>query len=309
MSSVRFLASLLGGTPAAATAITLTGPSSGTVGVASTNFTVGANGTITGTITVTPNDGADGGTFTPTTVAISSGTPTATFTYTPANVGAPTATVNVTNDGGLSNPTGIAYTATAASTPIAFSGTIPTLNGTEGSAFSQNLSSYFSGTETPFAYTVQSGTLPAGLTLNSSTGVISGTPTTAGTSSGIVIRGTDATPDTADSNSFSIVIATPPAGTDIRLVPGLYFERGGYAASLSGLRWVAFTDTTLGAIEASGSSLTTNSSGQPTIDIAASSFAVGDFVPLLITSYDTGTAAADREVLTFFGFVEAVAQA
>ena len=100
-----------GGGPA--TAITLSGPSSGTVGVASTNFTVGANGTITGTITVTPSDGGDGGTFSPTTVAISAGTPTATFTYTAANAGSPTATITVTNNGGLTNPAGIAYTATA----------------------------------------------------------------------------------------------------------------------------------------------------------------------------------------------------
>lgn len=95
-----------------ASAVTLTGPSSGTVGVASSNFTVGANGTITGTVTVTPNDSGDGGTFTPTSVAISSGTPTATFTYTAANAGAPTATINVTDNGGLTDPTGIAFTAT-----------------------------------------------------------------------------------------------------------------------------------------------------------------------------------------------------
>lgn len=100
-----------GGGPA--TAITLSGPSSGTVGVASSNFTVGANGTITGTVTVTPSDGGDGGTFAPTSVAISSGTPTATFTYTAANAGSPTATITVTNNGSLSNPAGIAYTATA----------------------------------------------------------------------------------------------------------------------------------------------------------------------------------------------------
>lgn len=96
----------------AATAVTMSGPSSGTVSLASTNFTIGANGTITGTVIVTPSDAANGGTFTPTTVSISSGTPTATFTYTPASTG--TKTISVTNNGGLSNPTNISYTSNAA---------------------------------------------------------------------------------------------------------------------------------------------------------------------------------------------------
>lgn len=101
---------------------------------------------------------------------------------------------------------------------VAFSGSVANQTGTEGAAFSLDLSTYFSGTETPFAYSVQAGTLPAGLSLNSSTGVISGTPTAAGVSSGIVIRATDATPDTADTNAFSITInaegdVTPPTLT------------------------------------------------------------------------------------------------
>jgi hypothetical protein len=95
-----------------ATATTLSGPSSGTTGVPSSNFTVGANGTITGTVTVTPNDGGAGGTFAPTSVAISSGTPTATFTYTPASTGVKV--ISTTNDGGLSNPASINYTSNAA---------------------------------------------------------------------------------------------------------------------------------------------------------------------------------------------------
>lgn len=97
---------------AAATATTLSGPSSGTVSVASTNFTVGANGTITGTVTVTPADGGAGGTFTPTTVAISSGTPTGTFTYTPASTGVKT--ISISDDGGLTDASTIAYTSNAA---------------------------------------------------------------------------------------------------------------------------------------------------------------------------------------------------
>ena len=98
------------------------------------------------------------------------------------------------------------YGSGASSTPIAFSGSVSNQTGPEGAAIALDLSTYFSGSETPFAYSVQSGTLPAGLSLNTSTGVISGTPTTAGVSSGIVVRATDATPDTADTNSFSITI-------------------------------------------------------------------------------------------------------
>lgn len=98
-------------TAATATATTLTGPSTGVVSVASTNFTVGANGGITGTVVVTPSDGGGGGTFTPTTVGISSGSPTGTFTYTPGSTGAKT--ISTTNNGGLTNPAAITYTATA----------------------------------------------------------------------------------------------------------------------------------------------------------------------------------------------------
>lgn len=104
-------------TPPAVTGVTMTGPSSGTVGVASTNFTVGVTpggGSITGTVVVTPSDGGGGGTFTPTTVSLSSGAVSGTFTYTPASTGAKT--ISVTNNGSLTNPGNITYTASAAAT-------------------------------------------------------------------------------------------------------------------------------------------------------------------------------------------------
>lgn len=108
-SNISYIVSTAG-----ATAVTMTGPSSGNVSAASTNFTIGANGTITGTVVVTPSDGGGGGTFTPTTVSISSGTPTATFTYTPSSTGAKT--ISVTNNGSLTNPSNITYTASAGAT-------------------------------------------------------------------------------------------------------------------------------------------------------------------------------------------------
>lgn len=101
----------------AATGVTLSGPSSGVVGSASTAFAVGVTplgGTITGTLTVTPSDAGGGGTFTPTSVGLTTAAPTASFTYTPASSGAKT--ISVTNSGGLTNPGSITYTASASAT-------------------------------------------------------------------------------------------------------------------------------------------------------------------------------------------------
>lgn len=102
---------------------------------------------------------------------------------------------------------------------IEFSGTIPTLNGEVGTPFSVDLSGYFSGELTPFAYSLQTGSLAgSGLSLNSSTGVISGEAPVEGSYTGLVIRGTDDESNTADSNSFDIIIAEEPAPTTYNLV-------------------------------------------------------------------------------------------
>lgn len=101
---------------AAATGYSMTGPSSGVVGAASSNFTVTltpSGGTASAT-TITPSSGGGGGTFTPSTVSLSTGTPSATFTYTPASAGVKT--ISVTNSGSLSNPGNISFTASASST-------------------------------------------------------------------------------------------------------------------------------------------------------------------------------------------------
>ena len=116
------------------TAVTMTGPSSGTTGVASSNFTVGTDNLVLAgnTVVVTPSDGGAGGTFTPTSVSLTSSTVTATFTYTPAVAGV--STISVTNDSGLTNPSSISYTAvsvpTAAIDNIAKNGQNVTYSGT-----------------------------------------------------------------------------------------------------------------------------------------------------------------------------------
>lgn len=187
-----------------ATAVTLTGPTSGTNGVASTDFTVGADGTITGDVVVTPSDGGDGGTFTPTTVTINSGSPTGTFTYTPASTG--TKTISVTNDGGLTNPSSISYTSTAPNSAPSWSGTPSAMSAKRGQALTpQDITSLVSDADLDtLSYSITGA--PTGVTINSSTGVISGTPTAAPGVYACTVEADDGIASPVSSSSFNITV-------------------------------------------------------------------------------------------------------
>ncbi len=80
-------------------------------------------------------------------------------------------------------------------------------NGTVGTAYSQTLAS--SGGTAPYTWTVSSGSLPAGLSLSSG-GVISGTPTTGGSSS-FTVQVTDTNSNTATGNLSITITASPLA--------------------------------------------------------------------------------------------------
>lgn len=56
-------------------------------------------------------------------------------------------------------------------------------------------------------FALHAGTLPTGLSL-SSAGILSGTPTETGTFAGLVIRATDDSSDTVDSNAWSITVVS-----------------------------------------------------------------------------------------------------
>jgi uncharacterized repeat protein (TIGR03803 family) len=80
--------------------------------------------------------------------------------------------------------------------------------GVTRSSYSQTLSEL--GGVAPFAWSVSSGTLPNGLTLNSATGTIAGTPTTPGTSTfTVTITDSESKPLSASANLSITVVHAP----------------------------------------------------------------------------------------------------
>lgn len=121
----------------------------------------------------------------------------------------------------VSTPTIGAWEAGAGGTPVSFSGTVSNQSQVQNVAgFNLALAGFFSGTLTPFTYNVQTGTLPTGLTLNTSTGAITGTPTVVQTQTGISVRATDTGTNVATTNTFQIQITAPAAGSLFRTMPG-----------------------------------------------------------------------------------------
>jgi hypothetical protein len=83
-------------------------------------------------------------------------------------------------------------------------------NGQVGVAYSQTLAA--TGGTTPFNWTLTSGPLPAGLSLNASTGQLTGTPTAAVSNAALTFKVTDSglpTPQTATTVNLSVTIAPP----------------------------------------------------------------------------------------------------
>src|SRR5690606_6309919 len=81
----------------------------------------------------------------------------------------------------------------------------------EGLPYSQYL--FADGGTPPYTWSVSTGSLPAGLTLDPATGLVSGTPTAPGTV-GFIVTVTDADGG-SDEQSLSILVeAAPPSGDD-----------------------------------------------------------------------------------------------
>jgi hypothetical protein len=139
----------------------------------------------------------------PTGLSINSSTGLITGTPTDTSYTNRTITVRVTDAEGVQDSE--SFTLQYVNT-IALSGA-PSA-GSQGQAYSYTPT--LTGGFTPFTYSVQSGTLPTGLSLNTSTGAVTGTPTTTTAGTNVTIRVTDAQGYTADNAVTFVVAAYTP---------------------------------------------------------------------------------------------------
>jgi Domain of unknown function (DUF4082)/Putative Ig domain/Bacterial Ig domain len=122
----------------------------------------------------------------------------------------------------------------------------------------------------PYKWSISSGALPAGLTLNTATGVISGTPTVPGNYNFTVMVTDSATPKASVSRAFTLSVATskslwtaatvptkPDAGPDVSVELGvkLRFDVAGYVSGVRFYKAAANTGTHLGNLWSSTGTL------------------------------------------------------
>jgi sugar lactone lactonase YvrE len=115
---------------------------------------------------------------------------------------------------GIAVPFGVAI-----SPPLLGISTAVLSAGTTGTAYSQKLGA--AGGAPPYSWSLATGKLPAGLTLNPSTGAITGTPTTAGTFS-FTVKVTDVSQPAAQFATQSLAITVHPP-----VLPSVFATNGG----------------------------------------------------------------------------------
>jgi YVTN family beta-propeller protein len=190
--------------------------------ITSNNLPSGAVGTAYSG-TVTAGAGTTPYTWSITTGSLPSGlsqnTSTGAITGTPTTGGTFPFTVKVTDSSTGHTTATAAFSITVAGPVTLVVSTTSLATGQNGISYSATLAA--SGGLTPYAWSIAGGALPAGLSLDSSTGAITGTPTVDGTSTFTVQVADSTTPAAATATkSFSMAIVEPLAITTASLPDG-----------------------------------------------------------------------------------------
>lgn len=177
-------------------AITTTTLASGTVGSAYTQTLHATGGTPSYTWAVVNSGSLPAGLTLGSTTGVISGTPTASGTF--------SVSVSVTDSSSPAQTKSATISITIASNQLSISSTA-LASGTVGAAYSQSL--HASGGTPSYSWSITMGGLPAGLSLSSTTGLISGTPTATGVFAFTATVADSGNPTQTQSKSMSITIS------------------------------------------------------------------------------------------------------
>ncbi len=265
--------------------VTTTSLPNGQVGTAYSATLAASGGTAPYTWTLSTGTLPDGLTLDGTT-GIISGTPTATATATPLTFTAKDAGNPVQSATGQ-----VALTIVAANvTPLAITTTsLP--DGQVTAAYSVTLAA--TGGTTPYTWALTAGTLPAGLSLNAASGVISGTPTAAASATPLTFTVTDMG---SPQQSASVNLALTIAGVQTLVISTTSLPNGqvaaAYSATLAAAGGIApYTWSLTSGTLPGGLSLASSTgviSGTPTATATAT--------PLTFTAKDAGSQTASANL-------------
>ncbi len=214
-SSVTLSATNAAGTGTATLALTINPAPPVITSATTASGTVGKAFAYTITASNSPTNYGETGTL---PAGLSLNTTSGVISGTPTAAGTTSVTIKATNAGGTGSATLTITVSSAVSPPVITSAT--TKSGTVGSAFSYTITA----SNSPTSYGATS--LPAGLTVNTSTGVISGTPTAQGVST-VTVSATNA--GGTGSATLTVTVSSPATSYNVYALwtPGTAITHGG----------------------------------------------------------------------------------
>lgn len=162
------------------------------------------------------------------------------------------------------------------------------VSGTVGTVYSPQIFRATGGSGT-YRWIVASGSLPAGLTLNSTTGILQGTPTTAGTFTASVKAHDAALDSNSDTLAFSVIIAAATSPTTPPVSNVLAIASNSVPSATTGVPYT----TTLVATGGSGSHTWNFASGALPPGLNLSSTGVISGTPTVAGTYTANIEAFD----------------